>query len=67
VHEGNCAEQAPGHNIHILTLRRWFEVCNDDSKLVATSVESARQLEKLFEADVVDVPAPMLSEANKSR
>jgi glutathione-regulated potassium-efflux system ancillary protein KefC/glutathione-regulated potassium-efflux system protein KefB len=33
------------------TLRKQFEVRDDDSKLVASAVESARQLEKLFEAD----------------
>ena len=37
-----------------LTLQRQFEVRDDDSKLVATTTEAARQLEQLFEADARD-------------
>jgi Trk K+ transport system NAD-binding subunit len=33
------------------TLQRQFEVRDDDSKLIATTTEAARQLEQLFEAD----------------
>jgi monovalent cation:proton antiporter-2 (CPA2) family protein len=37
------------------TLEAQYAVKDDEEKLVATSRESARQLEKLFEADVIDV------------
>ncbi|MGC3980365.1 MAG: monovalent cation:proton antiporter-2 (CPA2) family protein [Steroidobacteraceae bacterium] len=39
------------------TLQKQFEVRDDDSKMLATVNESARQLEQLFEADAVDSSA----------
>ncbi len=50
-----------------VTLTRQFEVRDDDSKMVASVVESARQLEKLFEADAAEVNSPVRSDASESR
>ncbi len=39
------------------TLQRQFAVRGDDSKLIATTQEAARQLQSLFEADAQEAPA----------